>query len=256
MAVFLLALLLPAAAFADQPQSWTMGFQSSASPIMQRLTSLAMTINGIVVFVVVLVTALVVWVAWHFNARRNPVPATWSHNTRLEILWTAIPAIILLLIAVPSFNLLFFMDRVQKADMTIKVIGHQWYWSYEYPDNGDLKFDSMLISDDQIKPGQVRLLSVDNPLVLPVGVPIRIQVTAEDVIHSWSVPAFGIKTDAIPGRLNETWVKIDKPGIYYGQCSQLCGINHGFMPVMVQAIPPDQFHAWLDDARSRFASSH
>jgi cytochrome c oxidase subunit II len=245
--------MLPATAWADQPVAWAIGFQSGASPVMQQLTTLSLFINSVIAGVVILVTALVLWVAWRFNARRNPVPATWAHNTRLEITWTAIPAVILLIIAVPSFRLLYVMDRVEKADMTIKVVGHQWYWSYEYPDSGELKFDSMEIPDDQLKPGQVRLLSVDNPLVLPVGTAIRIQTTAEDVIHSWAVPAFGIKTDAIPGRLNETWVKIDAPGTYYGQCSQLCGVNHGFMPIMVQAVPPAQFRAWLEDARTKFA---
>lgn len=244
--------LFTTGAWADEPLPWAIGFQQGASPTMERISTLSTLINGVIVAIVVLVSALVGWCAWRYNATRNPVPATWSHNTPLEIAWTAIPALILVLIAIPSFRLLYFMDRAQDADMTIKVTGHQWYWSYEYPDQG-LKFDAMMVQDSDLKPGQRRLLTTDTEVVLPVGVPIRIQLTADDVIHSWAVPAFGIKTDAVPGRLNETWVKITKPGTYYGQCSELCGVNHGFMPIMVRAVPPEQFHAWVDDNRTRFA---
>jgi cytochrome c oxidase subunit 2 len=250
-----LATVIAADGRAAEPLPWAIGFQAGASPVMERITTLSTFLNGIIVAIVVLVTVLVAWTAWRFNARRNPNPATWTHNTRLEIAWTAIPALILVLIAVPSFRLLYYMDRTQTADMTVKVIGHQWYWSYEYPDNGDVKLDSNMVDDSSLKPGQPRLLTVDNPLVLPVGVPVRVQVTGDDVIHSWAVPAFGIKTDAIPGRLNETWVQIKEPGTYYGQCSQLCGVNHGFMPIMVRAVPKEQFHAWLDEQRSRLASA-
>jgi cytochrome c oxidase, subunit II len=237
---------------AAEPLPWAIGFQKGASPTMERITTLSTIINAIIVAIVVLVSALVGWCAWRYNAKRNPVPATWSHNTKLEIAWTAIPALILVLIAIPSFRLLYFMDRVQEADMTLKVTGHQWYWSYEYVETG-LQFDAMMVPDDEIQPGQRRLLSTDNEVVLPVDVPIRIQVTADDVIHSWAVPAFGIKTDAVPGRLNETWVRITEPGVYYGQCSELCGVNHGFMPIMVRAVTPEQFHSWTEEARTRFA---
>ncbi|HTH17019.1 MAG TPA: cytochrome c oxidase subunit II [Magnetospirillum sp.] len=242
-----------AQAWADEPLPWAIGFQKGASPTMERITTLSTIINGVIVVIVIFVTALVGWCIWRYNEKRNPVPATWSHNTKLEIAWTAIPALILVLIAIPSFRLLYFMDRVQDADMTLKITGHQWYWSYEYPDSG-LKFDAMLVQDSDLKPGQRRLLTTDTEVVLPAGVPIRIQITADDVIHSWAVPAFGIKTDAVPGRLNETWVKINGPGIYYGQCSELCGVNHGFMPIMVRAVPPEQFHAWLEDAKTKFAA--
>jgi len=238
---------------ADAPIPWAIGFQNGASPVMERITTLSTFINGVIIVVVIMVTALVAWVAWRFNSGRNPHPATWSHNTKLEIAWTAIPAVILLVIAIPSFRLLYFMDRVQAAEMTLKVTGHQWYWSYEYPDQGGLKFDAQMVPDDQLKPGQPRLLATDNAVVLPVGVPIRVLVTGDDVVHSWSVPAFGIKTDAVPGRANETWVRIDQPGIYFGQCSQLCGVNHAYMPIMVQAVPKQQFHAWAEQARIRFA---
>lgn len=239
-------------AWADEPLPWAIGFQKGASPTMERITTLSTILNGVIVAIVILVTALVAWCAWRYNSTRNPVPATWSHNTKLEIAWTVIPALILVLIAIPSFRLLYFMDRVQDADMTLKVTGHQWYWSYEYPDSG-VQFDAMMVADDDIQPNQRRLLTTDNEIVLPVGVPIRIQVTADDVIHSWAVPAFGIKTDAVPGRLNETWVRITAPGTYYGQCSELCGVNHGFMPIMVRAVPREEFHAWQEEAKVKFA---
>lgn len=241
---------------ADAPIPWAIGFQQSASPIMARITALSTLLNGIIVGVVVLVTVLLAFVIWRFNARRNPTPAAWTHNTRLELAWTAIPAAILIMVAIPSFRLLYYMDRTQAAEMTLKVTAHQWYWSYDYPDQGNVHFDALIVADEDLKPGQPRLLTTDHPVVLPVGVPVRIQVTSEDVIHSWAVPAFGIKTDAIPGRLNETWVRVDAPGTYYGQCSQLCGVNHGFMPIMVRAVPKEQFHAWLDEARNRFAQNH
>jgi len=246
------ALCLAGAAVAAEPQAWAMGFQKAQSPTMERITSLASFINGVIICITILVSALLAYACWRFSAKRNPKPAAWSHNTPLELAWTTIPAVILLLIAIPSFRLLYFMDRVQNADMTLKIVGHQWYWSYEYPDQ-DFKFDSMMVSDDSLKPGQPRLLTADNELVLPAGVPIRLQMTADDVIHSWSVPAFGVKTDAVPGRLNESWVQINEPGVYYGQCSQLCGVNHGFMPIHVRALPKDEFTAWATEAKHKFA---
>lgn len=245
--------LLAPSAWADEPLPWAIGFQRGASPTMEQITTLSTVLNGIIIGIIVLVTALVAYCAWRFNATRNPEPAQWTHNTKLEIAWTALPAIILLIIAVPSFRLLYFMDRVQDADMTLKVTGHQWYWSYDYPDHG-FTFDALMIADTDLKPGQRRLLTTDNEVVLPVGVPIRIQMTADDVIHSWAVPAFGIKTDTIPGRLNETWVKINDPGTYYGQCSELCGVNHGFMPIMVRAVPKEEFDRWTAEAKTKFAA--
>jgi cytochrome c oxidase subunit 2 len=251
--ILALTLMLAAVpALAAEPLPWAIGFQQGASPTMERITTLSTFVNGVIIAIIVLVTALMAYVAWRFNATKNPVPATWSHNTTLEIAWTAIPAIILVVIAVPSFRLLYFMDRVQDADMTLKIIGHQWYWSYEYPDQ-NLRFDAMMVADEDIKPGQRRLLSTDNEVVLPVGVPIRLQMTADDVLHSWAVPAFGVKTDAVPGRLNESWVQITQPGVYYGQCSELCGINHAYMPITIRAVPKAEFHAWVEDARTRFA---
>lgn len=236
---------------AGQPWPWQWNFQAAASPTMERVAALTLTLNIIIVLIVAFVSAIVGYIAWRFRASRNPVPARWSHNTTLEIAWTTIPVLILVAIAFPSFHLLYYMDRTQQADMTLKVTGHQWYWSYEYPEH-KIAFDSVLVDEASLKPGQLRLLTVDNPVVLPVGVPIRVQMTADDVIHSWAVPAFGIKTDNVPGRLNETWVQVTRPGTYYGQCSELCGINHGFMPIMVKAVPRDEFQAWLKQAQLDF----
>lgn len=240
------------AAMAGEPQPWAISFQHAVSPTMERITSLATFINVVIVGITLLVCGLLLYACIRFRAARNPQPATWSHNTVLEIAWTAIPAAILLLIAIPSFRLLYFMDRVKDADLTLKIVGHQWYWSYEYQDQ-DFKFDANMLDADSLKPDQPRLLTADNPVVLPAGVPIRLQMTADDVIHSWSVPAFGVKSDAVPGRLNESWVQIDEPGTYYGQCSQLCGVNHGFMPIHVKAVPMEEFKAWVVQAKKTYA---
>ena len=250
MAVVALCLAPPSVA--AEPQAWAFGFQKGASPTMERIQSLAGFINAVIVSITILVSALLGYACWRFSAKRNPKPANWSHNTPLEVAWTAIPAVILLLIAIPSFRLLYFMDRVQDADLTVKIVGHQWYWSYEYPDQ-DFKFDSMIVAEEDLKPGQPRLLTADNELVVPAGVPIRLQMTADDVIHSWAVPAFGVKSDAVPGRLNESWVQVNESGVYYGQCSQLCGINHGFMPIHVRALPKEEFEAWAAAAKHKFA---
>jgi cytochrome c oxidase subunit 2 len=190
---------------------------------------------------------------WRFNQQRNPVPSRTSHNTVIEMLWTVVPVLILIIIAIPSFKLMYYMDRVPNPEMTIKVTGHQWYWSYEYPDQGGLTFDSNIIPEDQLKPGQKRLLDVDNPLVVPADTIIRVQITGTDVIHSWFVPSFGVQEYAIVGRLNESWMKIERPGTYYGQCNQICGVNHAFMPIKVEALSKDAFQHWLGDAKKKFA---
>jgi len=205
--------------------------------------------------IVVLVLVLLGYCIFRFNERANPQPSRTSHNTVIEVIWTALPVMILVGIAVPSFRLLYAEDVIPKADLTIKAIGHQWYWSYEYPDNGGFSFDSVMVPDTELKPGQLRLLDVDNHVVLPVDTTIRIITTSLDVIHSWTVPAFGVKTDSVPGRLNETWVKIERPGMFYGQCSELCGVNHGFMPIQVEAVSKEQFARWVEDAKKKFAST-
>lgn len=241
-------------ALADQPHAWQMGYQDPASPVMERIESLHNFITIIMTGVVLLVMALLAYIAVKFNARANPVPSRTAHNTPLEIAWTVIPILILLVIAVPSFRLLYFMDRTQDADITIKAIGHQWYWSYEYPDHGNFTFDSFMKYPEDLKDGEPRLLAVDNDIVVPVGKNVRILITSTDVIHSFAVPSLGLKTDANPGRTNETWMRIETPGIYYGQCSELCGTNHGFMPLAVRAVPEEEFEAWVVEAREKFAS--
>lgn len=253
LVTFMAGITLPALALADQPIPWAMGFQPAASPTMEHIGTLSFMLNTVIFAIMALVTGLLGWCIWRYNANRNPVPRQFSHNTLVEIAWTAVPALILLVVALPSFRLLYFMDRTNEAEMTLKITGHQWYWSYDYTDH-NLQFDAFMVSDDELKPGQLRLLTTDKEVVLPVGVPIRVLLTADDVIHSWAVPSLGVKTDTVPGRLNETWVRIDRPGTYYGQCSELCGVNHGFMPIMIRAVAKDQFLAWTEETRVRLAA--
>jgi cytochrome c oxidase subunit 2 len=216
---------------------------------MERIESLLNAVSIIIAIICVVVFAVMIYIFVRFNAKANPRPSTTAHNTLLEVVWTIIPVIILVGIAFPSFGLLYAEDHAPDAKLTLKVTGHQWYWSYSFPDYG-VSFDSNVKQDADLKDGEIRLLSVDNPLVLPTGVDVRIQIAADDVIHSFSVPALGVKTDAMPGRLNETWTHIDRDGIYYGQCSQLCGINHGFMPIEVRAVSVAAFQKWLGDHKA------
>lgn len=237
---------------ADMARPWQIQMQDPASPTMEMIRGLNDTLNLIIVAITVLVLGLVAFILWRFRASRNPLPARWSHNTALELAWTTLPVLILVAIAFPSFRLLYFMDRAQEADMTIKVTGHQWYWSYEYPDHG-VSFDANMIQDADLKPGQPRMLATDNHVVVPVGASVRLLMTADDVIHSWAVPALGVKTDNVPGRLNETWFKPLRAGTWYGMCSELCGVNHAFMPITVEAVPPDQFQAWTERMKAEAA---
>jgi cytochrome c oxidase subunit II len=181
-----------------------------------------------------------------FNHRANPTPSRTTHNTVIEVAWTIIPVCILVFIAVPSFRLLFFQQNIPPADLTVKATGKQWFWSYGYPDQGKFEFDSLLVDEKDLKPDQPRLLTVDNEMVVPVNKIVRVQVTGADVIHSFAVPSFGIKIDAVPGRLNETWFKAMREGMYYGQCSELCGKNHAFMPIVVHVVNDQEFMAWVD----------
>jgi cytochrome c oxidase subunit II len=209
----------------------------------------------IITLITLFVGVLLVWVTWRYNARRNPLPSRTSHNTVIEVLWTVIPVLILVGIAIPSFRLVYFLDRTRDADLTVKVTGHQWYWEYSYPDNGNIDFSSYIIPDDQLKPGQMRLLTVDNPLVVPVGKNIRVLQTSGDVIHSWFIPSIGVQRYAIPGRTIETWFKVDQPGTFYGQCNQICGTNHSRMPIVVHAVPEKEFTAWLAEAKTKFSDA-
>ncbi len=249
------ALLLAPAAFAEEAQPWQMGLQPAASVNRVHIDVVYNALLVIITLIVLFVLALLIYVMLRYNARSNPVPSKTSHNTLLEILWTGLPILILVGIAVPSFKLLYFVGRTPAhADMTLKVTGHQWYWSYEYPDQGGFSFDSNMIpEEDAVKEGKKRLLDVDNPVVVPAGTNIRILVTGTDVIHSFFLPAIGVQTYAVIGRTNETWMNIDQPGTYYGQCNQICGINHPFMPIEVVALSKDDFAKWLEDAKKKFA---
>ena len=242
-------------ALAQQPTDWEVDFQTALSPSMERIVDFNLMVTIIIVIITAFVFALMAWIVIRYNKKRNPVPSKTTHNTMLEVIWTVVPVIILLIIAVPSFRLLYYTDRVEEADMTLKAIGHQWYWSYEYPDHGDFTFDAVMLEDDELEEGQPRLLATDEAVVLPVGAKIRLLTTADDVIHSWAIPAFGVKMDSVPGRVNETWFQINREGMYYGQCSELCGTLHGFMPIMIEAVSQEEFDAWVEFAREEYASA-
>ena len=243
------------AALAQQPTDWEVDFQTALSPSMERIVDFNLMVTIIIVIITAFVFGLMAWIVIRYNKKRNPTPSTTSHNTMLEVAWTVVPVIILLIIAVPSFRLLYFTDRVEDADMTLKAIGHQWYWSYEYPDHGDFTFDALMLEDDELEEGQPRLLATDEAVVLPVGAKIRLLTTADDVIHSWAIPALGVKMDSVPGRVNETWFQINREGTYYGQCSELCGTLHGFMPIMIEAVSQEDFDAWVVEAQEEFAAA-
>jgi cytochrome c oxidase subunit 2 len=236
-----------------QPSPWQLGMQQPATPVMDNIIwfhdYLLYFIGAITVFVLVLLVIVMV----RFNARANPVPSRTTHNTMIEVLWTFIPIVILMFIAVPSFKLLFFQLNMPPADITVKATGKQWYWSYSYPDNGKFEngpfeFDSLLVREKQ-----PRLLGVDNEMVVPVNKVVRVITTGADVIHSFAVPSFGIKIDAIPGRINETWFKATREGVYYGQCSELCGKDHAYMPIAVRVLSEQAFAAWVEDAKKKYA---
>jgi cytochrome c oxidase subunit 2 len=236
-----------------QPSPWQIGLQQSATPVMDNITwfhdFLLIIITAITAFVLVLLLIVMA----RFNARTNPVASRTTHNTLLEVAWTIVPIVILLVIAVPSFKLLFLQLNLPAADMTVKATGKQWYWSYSYPDHGKFEFDSLMLKADELKPDQPRLLSVDNDMVVPVNKTVHVIVTGADVIHAFAVPSFGIKIDAIPGRINETWFKATREGIYHGQCSELCGKDHAFMPITVRVVSEHAFAAWVEDAKKKYA---
>jgi cytochrome c oxidase subunit II len=252
--IIILGFLLSSICFASEPVEWQMLFQTPASPLMEELNSfhnfLLWIISGIVVFV----AGLLAYVCIKFNARANPIPAKFSHNVGIEIAWTIIPVIILVIIAIPSFRILHMMEKIPPSDLTIKVVGYQWYWHYIYPDHENIEFDSYLITRENLKPGQRRLLEVDNRIVIPENTIVKFLITAGDVLHSFAIPSLGIKTDAIPGRTNETWTKVSKKGVYYGQCSELCGVNHGFMPIALEVVSKEDFDKWVVSAKAKFAS--
>src|ERR1700761_7878824 len=246
------ALMTSTAAFAElgQPAEWEWKLQQSATQVMDNIPWFHNILLVLITIITLFVLGLLITVVVKFNARANPTPSRTTHNTLLEVAWTLVPVLILVTIAVPSFRLLFLELDVPKADITIKATGKQWYWSYAYPDNGKFEFDSLLAQDKQ-----PRLLGVDNEMVVPVNKVIRVQTTGADVIHSFAVPAFGIKIDAVPGRLNETWFKATKVGMFYGQCSELCGKDHAYMPIAVRVVSDQEFTAWVEDAKKKFASA-
>ncbi|MGB5901273.1 MAG: cytochrome c oxidase subunit II, partial [Xanthobacteraceae bacterium] len=247
-----IALAVGGVAYAEvgQPKPWEMTMQASASPVMDNIEWFHTFLLWIIGAITLLVSVLLIWVMVKFNAKSNPVPSRTTHNTLIEVIWTIVPVMILVGIAIPSFRLLFEQTDIPKADLTIKATGKQWYWTYTYPDNGKIEFDSLMAQDKQ-----PRLLAVDNEMVVPVNKVIRVQTTGADVIHAFAVPAFGIKIDAVPGRLNETWFKATKTGMFYGQCSELCGKDHAFMPIAVRVVSDQEFAAWVETAKKKFASS-
>jgi len=236
------------------PHDGGIGLQAPATKLAEDIDFLHNIVLMPVITVITLFVMGLLFVVWfRFRESKNPVPSKNTHNTFLEVAWTILPAMILVGIAVFSFPLLYEQLTIPTPGLTIRAIGHQWYWSYEYPDNGNFTFDANLVEKADLKPGQIYLLDADNEVVLPVGVDIRIQITAADVIHSWTVPAFGVKHDAVPGRVNESWFNIERPGIYYGQCSELCGVRHGFMPIKIHAVSKEEFQTWVADAAKKFA---
>ena len=257
MAAAMIFVLAGGAALASggQPTNWQMGLQQSATPVMDDIVwfhnFLLYLIAGVSAFVLVLLLIVVV----KFNARANPTPTKTTHNTTIEVIWTVVPVLILVAIAVPSFRLLFLQQTIPPADLTVKATGKiGWYWNYEYPDS-KFAFDSYMLLDKELKSGQPRLLAVDNDLVVPVNKVVRVLVTSEPtgVIHAFAVPSFGVKIDAVPGRINETWFKAVREGIYYGQCSELCGKNHAFMPIAVRVVSEKDYATWLEQAKKKYA---
>jgi len=237
------------------PVQWQFNFQHPFSENERDLYRFHNFLLGINVAICALVAGLVVVAVWLFRSSRHPIPARTTHNTRLETTWTILPAIVLVIIGIWSFSLLHKVDVIPQSDVSLKVTGNQWYWTYEYPDNGGIQFSSNIIPDDKLTAEQqpLRLLAVDQYVVLPINSAIRILVTASDVVHSWGVQSLGVKKDAIPGRINETWTRIEREGTYYGNCYELCGRNHAFMPIGIQAVSQDRFNAWIEDARRKSA---
>ena len=250
---YTLFLLLPGSVLANQPKDWQLGFQKSASETMDDIVwfhdyMLLPVITAITVFVLFLIA----YACIRFRASKNKEASTTSHNTFIEVIWTLVPCLILIVLAVPSFKVLYSQDEIPKADVTIKAIGYQWYWGYEYPDE-NIIFDSYMIEEKDLKEGQPRLLSVDNEVYVPVNKVVKVMITANDVLHAWALPSFGVKRDAVPGRINETWFKADRTGTFYGQCSELCGIKHAFMPITVNVVTEEEYNQWLDKAKVEFA---
>ena len=248
-----LTFFITSSAFANQPVDWQLGFQKAASETMRDIVNFHdKLLLPIIIAISVFVLFLMVYACIRFRASANPVPSKRTHNVAVEVLWTLIPCLILIVMAVPSFKVLYSQDTIPKADVTIKAVGYQWYWGYEYPDE-NIIFDSYMIEEKDLAEGQPRLLATDNVVVVPVNKVVKVLITANDVLHAWALPAFGVKRDAMPGRVNETWFKAEKEGTFYGQCSELCGIKHAFMPIEVRVVSDEEYQAWLEEAKIKFA---
>jgi cytochrome c oxidase subunit 2 len=239
-----LALCAPAYALEGQPAPWQLGFQPAASPVMEQIESFHAYVTIIITVIALFVLGLLVYVMARFNEKRHPEPTRTTHNTPLEIAWTVVPVLILVAIAIPSFRVLFAQYDFPKPDLTITATGNQWYWTYEYPDHG-ITFDSIMVPEADLKEGQPRLLTVDREVVVPVNKNVIVGLKSNDVIHDWALPAFGVKLDAVPGRLQSTWFRAEREGVFYGQCSELCGRNHAFMPIAVHVVSEAEFADWL-----------
>lgn len=242
--------LFPGYVYQDAPEAWQIGFQDPATPVMQGIIDLHHDISFFLLIILLFVIWMLARTLYHFRESNNPVPEKILHGTTIEIAWTVAPSLILLFIAIPSFALLYSMDEVVDPAVTVKAIGHQWYWSYEYSDYNQsdeetVAFDSYMIPEDDLAVGQLRLLDVDNRVVIPVSSHIRLIITSADVLHSWAVPSLGVKCDAVPGRLNQVSMFVKREGVFYGQCSELCGANHGFMPIVVEAVSLQDYVAWV-----------
>ena len=251
--LIILGIFISAEAFADQPKDWQLGFQNPASDGMRDIVNFHNNLLlPIIIAISVFVLFLMLYACVRFRASANPNPSKRTHNVTVEILWTLIPCLILIVMAVPSFKILYKQDTIPKADLTIKAVGYQWYWGYEYPDE-NIIFESYMIEEKDLRADQPRLLAVDNEVVVPVDKVVKVLITANDVLHAWALPSFGVKRDAVPGRINETWFKAEKTGTYYGQCSELCGIKHAFMPITVKVVSEEEYQEWLSEARVKFA---
>ena len=249
-----LATILSTHAWANQPKNWQLGFQDSASQGMTEIVSFHNNILlPVIIAISVFVLFLMIYTCIRFRESKNPNPSKTTHNVAVEVLWTLIPCLILIVMAVPSFKILYKQDTIPKADVTVKAVGYQWYWGYEYPDE-NIIFESYMIKEDELKENQPRLLTVDNEVVVPVNKVVKVLITANDVLHAWALPSFGVKRDAVPGRINETWFKAEKVGTYYGQCSELCGIQHAFMPITVRVVTDEEYAIWLAEAKMKFAN--
>ena len=248
-----LKIVLPSLALANQPKNWQLGFQEAASQTMRDIVWFHdYMLMPIIVAISAFVLFLMIYAMVRFRASKNPNPSRRTHNVLIEIIWTLVPCLILIVMAVPSFKVLYSQDAIPKADVTIKAIGYQWYWGYEYPDE-NIIFDSYMIEEKDLKEGQPRLLAVDNVVVVPVNKVVKVLITANDVLHAWALPAFGVKRDAMPGRINETWFKAERVGTFYGQCSELCGIKHAFMPIEVRVVSEEDYNLWLEEAKIKIA---